>query len=509
MSQNMETELLDVHRYRQLFLDDHALEVTKGVVRRLHSPERQGPVLRPDRTLNQTMVQSSSVPQWNPDKNLLEWWYSVFYDAAPYQGPGSDDWGDVHYATSVDGIDWRTPSLGLYEWRGSLDNNLAYHSKIDYLRRRGLRNPVDIGERRLHHIIRDDRESDPKRRYKALFSDGNNSGRYPAFSPDGFKWEFPHVPGIYSEDTSHMFYDEYNARFVATVKRRTEWGRSVWLSTSQDFINWTEPVLVLHTDKIDQTNRRLRINDVVADSAYLTPPHVDEETDFIAQLYLMPIMPYEGQYVGFPLLLNPSGLDIPQMNHVGLNQTELAVSKDLHNWERVADRAIFLGIEPWDGRNYGTCQVSVCGRPIVYDDAIWIYFEACRFRGVPSSYPPEYTEYFNDMAALELGKLRLDGFVSMDSDQSGNIITKPFIPNVGNVNINVDCQNGSLRAELLDAETFEPLPGFTVSDCNPVTTDDIRAQLSWTTHSVLDIKKPVRLKFEMNKSKLYSFWMDN
>ena len=393
------TKLLDAATYKQLFLDDHAIESTQGVVRRLHQPERQGPVLKPDRSRDQTLVQSASVPQWNPEKDLWEWWYLGFYDAAPYQGPGAPVWGDIHYATSADGVEWERPSLGLYEWRGSRDNNLAYHSKVDFLRRRGMRNPVDIGERRLHHIFRDERDPDPSRRYKAFFANGDNVDRYPGLSPDGFHWTFPHVDGIRSDDTSQLIYDDYNDRFVATVKQRTEWGRSVWLTLSDDFVEWSEPVLVLHTDETDQANRRERIRRVVEDPAYLSPPHVDEETDFIAQLYKMPFMPYEGQYVGFPLLFNPAGLDVPQMNHVGLNQTELAVSRDLLHWERVADREIFLGVEPWDGVNYGTCQVAVCGRPIVRDNEIWVYFMAVRFRGVPESYPPEYAEYFKDMGA--------------------------------------------------------------------------------------------------------------
>ena len=136
---------------------------------------------------------------------------------------------------------------------------LAYHSKIDFLRRRGQRNPVDIGERRLHHIVRDERDPDPQRRYKALASDADNSRRYPALSHDGSHWIFPHVPGIPSDDTSQLFYDDFNGRFAATVKQHTEWGRSVWMSTSDDFVEWTDPVLVLHTDEVDQRNRKQRI----------------------------------------------------------------------------------------------------------------------------------------------------------------------------------------------------------------------------------------------------------
>lgn len=500
------TELVNPRKHRQLFLDDHGIQSMSGLLRKLHQPKRKGPVLKANQLLHQTLVQSNSVPQWNTDKGIWEWWYSAFYDEAPYQGPGSSNWGDIHYSSSLDGFQWDNPSLGLYEWRGSKHNNLAYHSKVEYLRRRGQRNPVNIGERRLHHIIRDERDEDSQRRYKGLFSGGDNIRRYPAFSPDGFHWTFPNVDGIVSEDTSNMIYDDYNNRFVATVKQRTEWGRSVWMSTSDDFVDWTDPVLVLHTDHADEINGKERVRKAVEDTKYLSPPHIDANTDFIAQLYLMPLMPYEGQYIGFPLLFNPSGLDLPQMNHVGLNQTELAVSRDLYHWERVADREIFLGIEPWDGINYGTCQVAVCGRPIVRNDEIWVYFQACRFRGLPESYPPQYTKYFRDMGALELAKLRLDGFVSMDAKHEGFLVTKPFLLDGSVIYVNSESREGELRVEVIDADTMEALPELSFEDCHPVRTDDIRARVEWKRRLSLYIEKPVRLHFKMNKSKLYSYW---
>ena len=178
----MQNIAVDPARHKQLFLDDFVIERMSGVTRTLHQPDKYGPVVKPLK--DQVMVQSSSSPQWNPDKGLWEWWYTPHYDKPMYQGPGAS-WAGVqpHYATSADGLDWQRPSLGLYEWRGSKDNNLAYHSQLDFLRRRGLRNPPDIGERRMTHIIRDEQESDPARRYKGIFSDQGNSGRYPSVSP--------------------------------------------------------------------------------------------------------------------------------------------------------------------------------------------------------------------------------------------------------------------------------------------------------------------------------------
>ena len=34
---------------------------------------------------------------------------------------------------------------------------------------------------------------------------------------------------------------------------------------------------------------------------------MDEEEDFMAEVYNMPVLPYEGLYLGFPTLFNPLG----------------------------------------------------------------------------------------------------------------------------------------------------------------------------------------------------------
>ena len=143
----MEEQLIDPKQYRQLFLDDGAVAFKQGVTQTVHPPKKHGPLIRGG-------VQSRSSPQWNPEKELWEWWYMGQH---------------IHYATSRDGEDWLLPNLGLYEWEGSKDNNIAC--------------PPGRGEDRLYHVLRDEGDPDPQRRYKGLLG---VSGRRPAFSPDGF-----------------------------------------------------------------------------------------------------------------------------------------------------------------------------------------------------------------------------------------------------------------------------------------------------------------------------------
>ena len=187
----------------------------------------------------------------------------------------------------------------------------------------------------------------------------------------------------------------------------------------------------------------------------------------------MAVMPYEGLYVGLPVLFNPSGRWLGR-NHTGLNQTELSVSRDLRHWDRVANRDVFIGVLPWDGEVYDTSQMLPCGRPVVREDLgeIWVYYNACRFRCHRKERDESYAKYFEDLSALCLAKIRLDGFVSLDADAKGTLVTAPFALDRGGLYVNVDADRGELRAEVVDAETFDAVPGLAMSDCDAVRDDD-------------------------------------
>ena len=476
--------------HKQLFLDDLAIETKYGLRRTLNKPDRLGPVMRPDRSRGQVSLQAHSPPQWDPDRQLWELWYQSGYRDPDSGEPDSQE-SFTHYATSTDGLRWDRPALGLHEWNGSRDNNIV---------------PNDDGLT-LYHVLRDEREQDPNRRYKALFSD-RGSGRLPAVSPDGLRWTMIDVPPIPADDTSRLTYDELGERFVATVKLSTKWGRSVWLSTSDDFNDWTEPELIFHSDEIDGNNSKRRIRQIVDDPAYLTPPIVDQARH-PAQVYEMTVMPYEGLYVAFPVLFNPAGaLPPPRGNHNGVNQTELAVSRDLRDWKRVANRDLFLGVLPWDGEVYDTAQILTCGRPVVREDLgeIWVYYNACRFRSWTDQHDESYAPYFQDLNCVALAKVRLDGFVSLDAEKRGTMVTTPFVLD-GGVFVNADARGGQLLAELVDAEDMRPLPGFSLADCDPVSGDHLGRELTWGGRPASPRQRPVRLRFEMGHARLYAFWV--
>jgi hypothetical protein len=214
-------------------------------------------------------------------------------------------------------------------------------------------------------------------------------------------------------------------------------------------------------------------------------------------------------YIGFPVLFNPAGaIPPPHGNFTALNQTELAVSRDLHNWERVADRALFLEVQPWDGKSFETAQLSVCGPPIRRGDDLWVYYGASRYRGHRELYTEVSDEDFQQRGTLHLGKLRLDGFVSLDADDHGTVTTKPFVAKGGRLHVNVDASRGRLRAEILDAETMTPLPGLSLNDSQPLTGDHLSGQLSWIGGNDVSSPNAVRIRFALDRASLYAFWLE-
>ena len=475
---------MNTNSFRQLFIDNFIIERSINISKSLHSPESKGPVLTGDKNFQQTGVQTRNAPQWNSQKKAWEWFYWAYYDS-------STDARKDHYAISKDGINWDKPDLGLYEFNGA--KNMPYD----------LPGGPTIKGRYMYHILRDEIGQDSSKRYKGFFG---SRDRKIGFSPDGLKWEFPDIPMIPSYDESHLTYDEQSEQFIASVKLHTEWGRSVYLSTSKDFMEWSDPKLIFHADEIDNENRIKRIQFAADHPEYLAPP-VIEDRGYTAQVYQMAIMPYQGIYIGFPLIFNPAGPS--SNNYTGLNQTELTVSRDLYNWERVANRELFLGIEKWDSKNFGYHQILPTSRPIIKDDGeIWFYYNAFRHRGLPKLFSQSFQKFIetNQTSAICLATLRPDGFVSLDAKNQGVVITKPIkINRNSSIHINVDSTNGYLAAEVLDPVSMEPLPGYTFENCEKISEDSTDKKINWKTNDKIN-NDIVRLKFILEKSSIYSFW---
>ena len=125
--------------------------------------------------------------------------------------------------------------------------------------------------------------------------------------------------------------------------------------------------------------------------------------------------------------------------------------------------------------------------------------------------------------------LRRDGFISLDAgEEAGSIITKPLrIPKgARRLCVNVDAPKGELRAAILStAQSYpavelakrgdsflsgQPLEGFAIDKCVPVTGDQPRAEVTWEGSSDLSALsgQDAQIRFRLRNAAFYSFWFE-
>ena len=125
---------------------------------------------------------------------------------------------------------------------------------------------------------------------------------------------------------------------------------------------------------------------------------------------------------------------------------------------------------------------------------------------------------------------RLDGFLSLDAgDQTGIMVTRPFVFEGDKLTLNVDASAGRLLPAkggqvkvaivalhgkeytgynvALTNPPKKPVRGFGIDECDPIRTDSVRQVVTWKGDPDVGnlAGQVVRLRFEMKNAKLYSF----
>ena len=491
---------------KQLFVDDHNLEAIENLARKLHQPWKfpRNVMIRPEYRWENCNIQIRTSPIWDADEGIFK---MIYQGGAEGPDPevkvtvtGHMAGGESFacYATSTDGVNWEKPFLELYHYEA------LTHRRTPI----GKANNIIPGARgMLQGPIHDPHDSDPQRRYKGLrYGDGKL--RVMA-SADLINWEQLDVETMASGDESHLTYDEDKRRFIATVKHSGPYGRSWYLSTSDDFVSWTEQKLIFHADQVDQENGEVRLQKFFDDPDYKTPIRSRPE-ERRTDVYNFPVFPYEGLYLAMPVMHHQAGAHPPGYENVDSRKSvELAASRDLENWTRVGDRAPFLEMSPiGDGSAYDTSQILVLNRPVVRNNELWFYYLGFRNR---SQYIADVLDRrYLDASALCMARLRMDGFVSLKGGiEWGSVLSKPFVVDGKSLHINVDSWRGKVVGEILDADSGQPLPGYSRDDGIPAVIDDIDATLSWKEKGD-DLSalagKTVRLRFHIWQAELYAFW---
>jgi len=483
---------------RQLFLDDVGIAKIENLNRTIHQPAKKGTVIRPgDPHVN--ALQTRTAPVWDPERELWKMWDCTTPEDLHAKGNYC-----AGYYESPDGLHWTKPTVGLIERNGSKENNYVFI-------------PIEDGRfARPDLVVYDAAEADPDRRYKcALPTIGF------AVSPDGIHWKMlPDIAGIPSSDEWNFSLDEKERVFLLTVKVGGPNGRSVGLATSTDFKHWTNHGLIFHADTLDQKLARQNIERRLADPS-LKHPYLNIPSCYGVDVYNMGLFRYEGLYIGIPAMFHHTGTVGPKWegfakvqlsgapldyisrygDYTGFFHLELACSRDLKTWKRLAGRKPFMETSRLGAGAHDLQTIIGPSAAVVRGDELWFYYTGGKGYGVFAA--ADASGWKPDWYAICLAVLRRDGFISLDAGEAeGTVLTNSFKPPGGKLFVNVDAFKGELRVEALDKT------GKVLAASAPMKGDLPRGEVQWRSDGIADIKgKSVSLRFTLRNGQLYSYWL--
>lgn len=442
-----------------LFADDSGVAFSKNIRRVFHPASTLGqPVLTADAPWEGGRVYVYGSVIFSPEQNQFQMWY------------GTPKPSKVLHATSVDGVRWDKPGLGLFEAAGSLENNIVYHGHSP-------------------SVLRDVFETDASQRYKMLSAGDDGDGRT-ATSPDGLRWtsvsDTPafHCPG---GDTMTLTQNPRTGEYLAYHKNLTEirgyLRRTVWLTRSRDFKRWSEPVMVFLPDEQDET---------------WIEPQSKQRTD----VYGMSVFPHAAGFLGMPSIFRvekirpKSELSPGQAGDDGPIDIQLITSTDGVRWARTEPRLAMIPRGAHGDFDRGAL-LGVTNTPVHTGDKTWVYYTALTTtHGAPV--PPK-------RIAIGRAEWRLHGFASVEADGQGEIKTKPLRFSQGRLMINADAARGDVRVELQDG-TGKALSGYSFADSEPLALDKSRQVARWKSGAAVPVGRTLVVVLKLNNARLFSLW---
>ena len=454
------TEPIDIGARRELFVDDLIIGKLDGTKLKMHEPHRLRRMPRRPFGHYATVLK---------DGDRLRLYYRG--DKVP-GAHWRDGWAKYHegevtlYAESSDGgINWMEPDLGIHDVPEMPKGNVVLDMNTDTF----------CVTHNFTPFI-DNRPGVPKHeRYKAL-----GGIKYPAadwarwtpeeraridkkYGPDGLKafasadglrWRLMRKQPVLTTEWGNYdsqnvaFWFEPEGKYVCFFRWFDKGWRSVRRSTSDDFLNWSDPVEM----KGREPKEHLYTNGT---HPYFRAAHIciALPTRFQAS---------EGAITDIAFMATRPGSD------------------RYHRHFKEAFIRPGLGPRGWGNRaNYIT-------------------------QNVVQTSPTEMSMFMYGGAQYVL---RLDGFISINAGfEDGEFLTKPLKFSGSKLEINYSTAGaGQIRVELQDADG-KPIPGYTLGDCDPIKGDAISGIVSWKENS--DVSQlagdTIHVRFVMNEADVYS-----
>ena len=452
---------MEVSHQPQLFLDDHLVVTRTNLKREIERPTKHpaNPLIVQDLPWERRLIATYGTVLYDEVSCRFRCWYTAgeYKDGIPDnpEHPITAEYF-ICYAESEDGIHWEKPLVG--------QRKFGLHDKHN----------IVIPKGHGFCVLLTPKVPDVNKRYRGA------GGDIFGFSPDGITWTTHNWRDAVGKNDTSSSVVSWKGEYLAYVRYQVKdprWPgvmRGIGRCVSRDFENWTPKELIFRTDE--------------KDGYPWTQP------------YGMAVTSYGDQLIGILWLLHLD--EMKGNNSLGDEDTQLVVSRDGRNWQRVAHRATFLAPTPrtWDQGRIHAPATSM----FIKDDVVHIYYSASDTRHGSGSW---------GTPGVGLATLPADRFVALRlrNPAEVGVLETPLLKFSGTtLLVNAKVEEADLHVELLDS-TGAVMQGFGRSNSRLVTHDTLRYRVVWDSHGEekclgnVPGSQAIALRFILNKGALYAF----
>lgn len=419
---------------RLLFLTaDFVQRLSGDAERRMHAPVPREIVFRLDKPWEGSEGGYATVMQTESEFRLY------------YRGGGESTREQTCMATSTDGIHWRRPSLGLYEFEGSLDNNIIWMPE---------RKAYDESHNFFPFIDHGENVSEESR-WKAValhvYPDEFGDRRkmlVTLASSDGIHWrrleEGPSITKGSFDSLNTAFRDPASGMYYCYSRTSQNGYRFIQRSISRDFSAWETPQSI----------------------SFPEPPRIHFYTNGIVPVPELNSPGIGDWYVGMPMRFIPDRTSVLGKQTDGVSDAVLIASQDGLNWDFVShDAWIRPGL---DQDNWGNAHGN-----------------STPAHGILKTSDHEWSVYWvggygSEAPYLQRGSLRPEGFASLYAGAGGGeALIGPVDLSGCHLVLNASTSAaGFFQIEVLN-DNHTPVEGYTMTDGQDIWGDQLSIQYRW------------------------------
>jgi len=488
-------EVVSVGLQKQLLVDDYVIAEMVNLTRTLGKAQKQGIVIAPTLPTdfippigargdeeNDIELKTGKKPdgsrvaldfgyyttvERNEQENKFQMWYMAWRQAG------------VGYAESVDGIHWTKPLVGIDGKTNIVHYSQGFSCAIDPT--------LPWGHPEKYKGAADFREED------------SQVGL--CYSPDGIHWSD-------YNDGKHVSYraaDTHNQILWDPLKEQYRLLTRTDLDGTGGDDEWRSARIMVHSKGNDLMNHPTAWK-TIADKIAVDDPskEMNEHGNPRLQFNGMTNWIYEGVYFALMDVYTMDrsgffeGFDYETRHDHDFMDFYIGTSRDGITYDKSWIYARKPIVPRGEAGSFDKDGVKPPSQILTYNDEHWIYYGGMDERHYSIG------RHLN----IGLAKLRLDGFISLEAgEETGTVVTKPFKLEGERLEINVNAEGGSMRAEILD-ENGSPIPGYSGDDAPEYqAVDDLRLNITWEGDKNLSALsgEVIQIRFHFRNANLYAF----